>query len=181
MEDLTINSEIINDEDVLIKIMEQNLQGVMFHLYQTDYFDFLNLEGFKKMHHFQSREESDNLECLKHKYIKEYKKLPILKTKEKNYWEAETSLSGELPKEKINPAVKKSMEEYVDWESNVLEHLISWKRNVKDKAFISKMIDDVMEEIKRVETIIDILEDHKYNCECINEMSEYLYKQYKGS
>ena len=73
------------------------------------------------------------------------------------------------------------MEEYVDWESNVLEHLISWKRNVKDKAFISKMIDDVMEEIKRVETIIDILEDHKYNCECINEMSEYLYKQYKGS
>ena len=73
------------------------------------------------------------------------------------------------------------MEEYVDWESNVLEHLILWKRNVKDKAFISKMIDDTMEEIKRVETIIDILEDHKYNCEYINEMSEYLYKQYKGS
>ena len=181
MEDLTIDSEVINDEDVLIKIMEQNLQGVMFHLYQTDYFDFLNLEGFKKMHHFQSKEESDNLERLKHKYIKKYKKLPILKTKEKNYWEAETSLDGELPKEKINPAVKKSMEEYVDWESSVLEHLISWKRNVKDKTLISEMIDDVMGEIKRVETIMDILEDHKYSCECINEMSEYLYKQYKGS
>ena len=40
------------------------------------------------------------------------------------------------------------------------------------------MIEDVMKELKQIETLIDILEEHNYNYECICELSDYLYRKF---
>lgn len=142
-------------------------------------FDLLKLPGFKALHHHQSQEETETLELLKHKYIEKYKKFPILKTKSIDRWEENEDLYKDLSEEKIISLVKESMKQYADWESEVLEHLLQWKRNVEDRKIVHKMIEDVMQEIKHIETLMDILEEHDYNYQCICEISDYLSRRYK--
>lgn len=127
----------------------------------------------------QSQEETETLELLKHKYIEKYKKFPILKTKSIDRWEENEDLYKDLSEEKIISLVKESMKQYADWESEVLEHLLQWKRNVEDRKIVHKMIEDVMQEIKHIETLMDILEEHDYNYQCICEISDYLSRRYK--
>lgn len=170
-----------SDEETMIKTMEQNLKGVMFHTFETDLYCLLDLKGFKKMHKYQMQEESENLEELKHKYIKAYGKLPILEYKEEtNLWKEHSTLIKEnISHEQISKIVKKSMEDYANWETEVLEHLLKWKRVSQDRQMIHLMIEDVMREIKYVETIITILDEHSYHYDCICEMSDYLCTVYK--
>lgn len=171
---------LLMEEEVWTKIMEQNLEGVMFHTFETDLYCLLDLKGFKKMHECQSAEEKENLECLKHKYIETYKKMPILKNNGPDLWEKHSDLKGDmLSHEKVSELVKQSMEDYANWETDVLEHLLKWKRNSHDKKLVHSMIEDVMKEIKCLETLINILEEHHYHYECICEMSDYLCKMYK--
>lgn len=167
------------NEDMMVKMMEQNLEGVMFHLFETDLYDLLKLPGFKALHYHQSQEETETLELLKHKYIEKYKKFPILKTKSIDRWEENEDLYKDLSEEKIISLVKESMKQYADWESEVLEHLLQWKRNVEDRKIVHKIIEDVMQEIKHIETLMDILEEHDYNYQCICEISDYLSRRYK--
>jgi hypothetical protein len=167
------------EEQVWIKIIEQNLEGVMFHSFEEDLYCMLNLKGFKRMHERQSIEEADNLRHLKYKYIEQYKKLPILESKGFDKWAAHAALrEDDLSHEKIAELVKEGMEDYASWEAEVLEHLLEWKRSASDRKVVHKMIEDVMKEIKYIETIIDVLEEHNYDYDCICEMSDYLYQVY---
>lgn len=168
------------EEKVWIKLMEQNLEGVMFHAFEADLHCLLDLKGFKKMHEYQYADEMENLGHLKHKYIEHYKKLPILKSEGPDRWGEYAELDkSTITHEKISKLVKKSMENYASWETEVLEHLLKWKRNAQDRELIHTMIEDVVHEIKQVETMMNILEQHSYNYDCICEMSDYLCKMYK--
>lgn len=100
-------------------------------------------------------------------------------TKSIDRWEENEDLYKDLSEEKIISLVKESMKQYADWESEVLEHLLQWKRNVEDRKIVHKMIEDVMQEIKHIETLMDILEEHDYNYQCICEISDYLSRRYK--
>jgi hypothetical protein len=166
----------LTEEDVWLKIMEQNLEGVMFHSYEEDLFTLLDLKGFRKMHKCQVEEESENLGNIKKKYIDLYKKMPVLESQGFDKWKMYDE--SELSHEKIAAMVKESMEDYAHWETEVLEHLLKWKRNTKDRKLVHSMIEDVMKELKYIENIMDVLEEHEYNYECISEMSDYLYQVY---
>jgi phenylalanyl-tRNA synthetase alpha subunit len=172
---VTVSAPQQEENDIWHKIMEQNLEGVMFHLYSVDLFDLLDLKGFKKMHEYQVKEEAQELNNLKHKYIKLHNKIPILKSENK-YWLKEENKN--FTHEEISEMVKESMENYANWESEVLEHLLKWKRLADDKQLVHSMVEGVMKEIKYIETIINVLEEHNYNYICICEMSDYLYKVY---
>lgn len=48
-------------EEVFAKIKAHQIEGTMFHDQMRQYFDFLNLKGFKRMHEHHYKEESDSL------------------------------------------------------------------------------------------------------------------------
>jgi hypothetical protein len=175
----TKDNTLQDEEKIWIKIMEQNLEGVMFHTFEEDLFCLLGLKGFKKLHKCQVQEESENLGHLKYKYMEHFKKLPILES-DFNKWKEYSNLSAEtLSNDKISEMVEKSMKDYCNWETEVLEHLLEWKRDSKDRQIMHLMIKDVINEIKEIETIVHILEEHEYHYDCICEMSDYLYRVYK--
>ena len=174
--------ELKQDELILLKMMEQNLEGVMYHSFETDFYDLLKLDGFKLMHEYQAKEENENLKDLKNKYIKCYKKLPQLEIqKENNYWKDYSDLTRDKAKEKLPELVKMSMKSYADWETEVLEHLLKWKRDFYDREIFHSMIKEVMKEIEQIETLINILEEHNYHVDCICEISDFLFKRYYRS
>jgi hypothetical protein len=176
---VTSSSTVPTEEQIWISIMEQNLEGVMFHSFEVDFYTMLDLKGFKRMHEHQVADETNSLKQLKCEFIKEYKKLPILKSKGSDLWSSHAALrEDDLSQDKVIELVKKSMEAYAKWEAEVLEHLLEWKRSANDKKTIHSMVEDVMQEIKYVETIIDVLEEHDYNYDCIQDMSNYLYQMY---
>jgi hypothetical protein len=169
------NSATLEEETVWIKIMSQNLDGVMFHSYERDLFDLLKLKGFRKMHCHQVCEENEELDKVKDKYMKVYKKLPILTATRKNLWKEHEGFSSDgISGEEIGKLVKESMHAYADWESEVLDNLLTWKRNTKDRKLVHKMIVDVMEELEFVEAIINVLEECDYSYDRVCEMSDYL-------
>lgn len=175
---MPLETEPITDEVIFTKMMEQNLEGVMFHVFEVDFYDLLGLHGFKAMHKCQVKEENANLSHLKHKYIEHYKKLPQLKAQKIDYWGEYATLTKEMSHEQISELVKHSMKHYADWETEVLEHLLKWKRSANDRKIFHEMIEDEMKEIKQIETLINILEEHNYNYECICELSDYLYRRF---
>ncbi len=163
--------ETVADEDVYLRLIETSLEGVMFHNYNIDVFDVLDLPGFKKLHMYQYKEEGHNLECLKHTYIEKFRKLPVLTVKS-DFWR--TSLDG-ASEETLPAMVKQVLTSYYDWESGVLDKLLEWRKCVKDKSILQERIRNVMCEIEQLETLMDILDEHEYDYECICQMSNYLY------
>jgi hypothetical protein len=170
-----INSATLEEENVWIAIMSQNLDGVMFHSYEKDLYDLLKLKGFKKMHCHQICEENEELEKIKDKYMKIYKKMPILSSSKSSLWRDNANFSSEgISGEEISKLVKESMHAYADWESTVLDNLLTWKRNTKDRKLVHNMIVDVMKELEFVEAIINVLEECDYSYDRVCEMSGYL-------
>lgn len=171
-------TSIQTGEEALIGIMNQSLEGVMFHSFEVDLYDLLRLDGFKKMHEHQVEEESCNLEKVKHKYIETYRKIPVLTAERKSLWKEKASLTTDnITHEKAEELVKESMKAYCEWETEVLEHLMKIRRDSKDKCAIHKMVKDVMEELEFVEAIVKVLEERDYSYDSICEMSDYLYRK----
>ena len=169
------------EEEAFLKILTQGLEGVMFHSFERDLFALLKLHGFSKLHEKQVEEEGKNLNLLKDEYIEKYNKIPFIHTERKDYWkEFIAKNKNSFSEHEIIEKVKESLEEYCEWETKALKHLMHWKKHSKDKVKISHMIHDVIEEIEYVEKIDSILEKHGYSHEAICEMSECLHKKYGG-
>lgn len=166
--------ETPKDESVYLKLIEISLEGVIFHNYNIDVFDVLELPGFKKLHTYQYEGESRSLAELKHTYITKFCRLPVIHTNTIDYWKTPLSNTSE---EEVSTLVKQMLDSYYNWESSVLEQLLALRKTVKDKTVFQGKIKDVMSEIERLETIMDILSEHDYNYDCIQEVSNYLCYQ----
>lgn len=174
---VTPASQALTEEEICIKIMERKLDGVMFHIYESDLFCLLELKGFKKMHEHQVKEENEELTKLKHEYIKKYCKIPKLKPETPIEWESNTE--ADISHEAICATVKDALEKYCDWETETLECLLKYKKDKSDKKMCQKLIEDVMHEIKFIGTIMCVLEEHNYHYDCVCEMSDYLCRMFK--
>lgn len=62
-------------EEIFAKLKRHSIKGIMFHAQMADYFDFLNLYGYRRMHEHRYTEESINLLCLSKHYINQYNRL----------------------------------------------------------------------------------------------------------
>ena len=103
-----------------------------------------------------------------------FHKLPLLQVKAPMLWR---ETYENVSKEELPSIVKKALADYYTWESGVLEHLLSWRKDTQDKKMFHDKMKDVMYEIEHLETLMDILDKHDYDYECICEVSNYLYYQ----
>ena len=150
--------------DPEIDMMEQILEGVMFHTFYVDLYELLDLQGFKKLHTYQKNEEEKKLNMMKKEYIKNHCKIPLLHIPKVKYWSENSGLSSNdmSDEDKAKIAIK-ALKDYCDWESDALESFVSWKQY--------DMAKDVMKEIDRIKYIMNIIQGNDNQYEIVKYVS----------
>lgn len=157
----------LNTKSKEIKIMERRLDGVMFHVFYTDLFELLGLDGFKNLHKKQKREEERSLNKLKSEYIEHCQKLPMLNPSSINYWDKYSYLdmNNMSDKEKCH-IVKEALDHYREWEQASLKFFTS-----QDENDIAK---EILKEIDMIDYIIFLLNKYGYDYENVLYLSKSL-------
>lgn len=65
----------MNVEEIFKKLDDHIVKGIMLHSQFADYFDFLNLHGYKRLHEYHFLKESTELRGLHRYYIDHFEKL----------------------------------------------------------------------------------------------------------
>lgn len=175
-------------EEIFSKIANAYLNGVMFHDDMVQYFDFLNLHGYKRMHEYHRKCESEYSRKLHGYYTNRYQKL-LPETGEYaksaipkdwyNYKRSDVSAAD------IKNGVKTGFEKWIEWERNVytiLNEAVKELGELNDFAAayeIGMQLCDTEEELKRAERMLLTLKSVDFSIDYIQEQQGELHKKYK--
>lgn len=176
-------------DEVFQTIIEHLTKGVMFHDKMMDLFGFLGLYGFKKIHEYQYFSES--IERRKAKcYVLEHMNL-LVKDKADDvglnfipdawYQYSRHDVTPEARKQYISPA----FEAYRQWEEETKE-LLSYCANelmtmgqMSDFNEVMEMVEDVEEEIRKLEDLIHRLTSVDFDMQHLMDMQEKICHEYE--
>lgn len=182
------NTEADTLEAIYSEIHRRQIAALMFHGQMADYFDFLSLHGYKRMHEYQYYEESICFRKLSRYYINHHGRLlPDIFDGKINMipdaWLTADRLSiGKSTKQK---AVEDGFNAYHTWEEEtklVYEQYALRLResgHEADAIYVDKLIKDVDEELKCVSRIILDLISAGYDMVYIVESQHELHEKYK--
>lgn len=144
-------------DEIFKEISAHMIKGVMVHEQMADYYDFLNLHGFKKCHEYHSKCEMKNLRKLHKYYINHFNKL----VPEDSIEDPQLIPSSwyKYSRQEVDPntkrqAVKAGIEKWVAWETdtkNFYEQMYKELQDINEVAAaekISCLIRDVDCELK---------------------------------
>lgn len=175
-------------EQIFSKISAHMLQGLMFHEQTANYYDFLGLKGYKRMHEYHYFEESVAFRKLNRYFINNHCKLieeseiedpKVIPRNWYNYKRDDVD-----PNTKRN-SIKTSMEAWKVWEAETLElYEKSYKElisidEVATALFIKDLIYDVEHELKYVKRKILDLDTIEYDFSVIIPCQEELHELYR--
>lgn len=66
---------MLTSDEIFKKINDHMIKGIVFHAEMADYFDFLNLHGFKRLHEYRYLKESCEMRGLHRYYVNHFEKL----------------------------------------------------------------------------------------------------------
>ena len=175
-------------EEIFAEVDKHMTTALMFHSQMFDYFNFLGLCGFKKLHEYQYYDESIGKKRLHKTYIKQYNKLIEPTCHDKvdvipNEWYKHTRMDiddGVLAK-----YVRKAWKEYLEWEEQTkclyeCVCCIFLERGELTKHDVIKhYLDDVVCELTEIYKVQECLNNVGFDVVYIMEMQENIYKQYK--
>lgn len=180
--------DVSTPEDIFSEINNRFIGAIMMHGQFADYFDFLGLKGYKRLHEYQHLAE--NIErrkvcryfinhhnmLIKENFSGEVNIIP-------DAWYTAKRLSvGKSTKQK---AVEDGFIEYHNWESetkSVYEKYAQKLREsgaVADAVFVEKLVEDVSEELQTVERMISDLISTGYDMVYITESQADIQEKYK--
>lgn len=176
-------------KEVYAAINARQVTAMMFHSEMADLFGFLNLDGFKEMHEHQFLCESASFRAIRNYFMTHYGKLlpdeevyPVEVIPDDWYRYKRTEVTAEVRKQ----AVKAAVEQYLDWEKETKEFysqmaslLMSWKKT-PDFGKVNDLVQEVCEEIKRVEHLYLELKSVNYETEHVLAMQPKLSRKYKS-
>ena len=166
MIDFKSNLDVKTPKEIFAEINERFIGAVMMHGQFADYFDFLGLKGFKRMHEYQHISESLERRKVCRYFINHHNQLidDVFDGKVNvipDAWRTAKRLSvGKSTKQK---AVEDGFVEYHNWESETKEvyeqyaHTLRENGHVTDAMFVECLVEDVSEELKTVECMINDL------------------------
>lgn len=174
-------------EEVYAAINSRQLTALMFHSEMADLFGFLNLKGFQDMHEHQYLAESACYRALRNFYMTQYGKVlqeddpEIIEVFPEDWYNYKRS---DVTPEIRRQAVQVALEQYLEWEEDTkecYEHyaslLMSWGKNM-DYSKVNKMIQEVSEEIKRIERMHADLKSVQFNLDHIMTTQAKLSRKY---
>lgn len=174
--------------DIFNEISDRQIVGLMFHSQMADYFDFLGLNGFKRMHEYHYFKESAEMRGV-HRYVLNHiNKLPrtantVDPKAIPSNWSNYTRL--DVDENTRKSAVKDALMKYRDWECETLAFYEKKFKELSDLgciAYTNKVMDlikDVDEELKRITRLILKYKAVDWNMVLIEEEQEELHECYK--
>lgn len=182
------NMDASTAEEIFSQIKNRQVAALMFHGQMADYFDFLSLHGYKRMHEYQYFDESAEFRKTGRYYINHHGKLlPDSFTGEikaiPDSWMTANRISvGRSTKQK---AVEEGFNEYHAWETEtkaVYEKYALRLREIgheADAIFVDKLVKCVNHELKCLDRIILDLISAGYDMVYIVESQKCLHDKYK--
>lgn len=180
--------EVGSVEAIFSEINARMIAALMFHDQMADYFDFLGMKGYKRLHEYQYFSESMERKKLNQYYINHHNKLiPDTYSGQVSIipenWQSANRISvGKSTKQK---GIEDGFNQYREWESetkNLYEHYSSRLREmgaVADAIMVEKLVEDVDKELKKLERIIVDLISSGYDMVYITESQQCLHDTYK--
>lgn len=175
-------------EEIFSKIANTYTNGIMFHADMAQYFDFLNLHGYKRLHEYRCKCESVGSRKLYGDYTNRYQKLlpesgeytrSAIPQDWYRYKRSEVSTAD------IKKGVKAGFEKWAEWERKVCEILneaVKELGELSDYAAayeIGMQLRETEDELKRVERMLLTLKSVEYSIDFIQEQQGKLHKKYK--
>lgn len=182
------NMDAATVEEIFSEINARQIAALMFHRQMADYFDFLSLHGYKRMHEYQYFSESKENRKISRYYINHHGKLLDDKFDGKinvipAAWMTANRMSvGKGTKQK---AVEDGFNEYRAWEletKECYEHYAKHLREIgaeADALKIDCLVKDVDHELKMLDRIILDLISAGYDMVYIVESQCKLHEKYK--
>lgn len=173
--------------DIFREINDRMIVAIMFHDQMADMYDFLGLNGFKRMHEFQFLSESVERRGLKRYYINHHNKLLI---------GGNVSDPDVIPDEwvkykrqEVSPqvrkqAVEKSFEMYREWEHETKECYEKYAKaltdmgHMADAGKVGSLVCDVDMELKCIDRLMLCLKSVSYNEVYIATVQEEIHEKY---
>lgn len=183
------NKDVSNVESIFSEINARMIAALMFHDQMSDYFDFLGMKGYKRLHEYQYFAESLERKKLNQYYINHHNKLiPDIYSGQvamiPESWQTANRISvGKSTKQK---GIEDSFNQYHEWEAetkSLYEHYSVKLREigaVADAIMVEKLVEDVDNELKKLERIIVDLISSGYDMVYITESQQRIHGKYKA-
>lgn len=147
-------------EEIFSKISQRMIGGLMFHEQMSNYYDFLNLRGYKKCHEYHYLEETCEYKKLCKYYINHHNKLISKSSVDEpkvipDSWYRYTRQDVDMSTKKT--AIKNGINMWVEWEKEtkkLYESMYIELMNIGEIAamlYVKGLICDVDCELKKVE------------------------------
>lgn len=183
------NRDVNSVESIFSEINARMIAALMFHDQMSDYFDFLGMKGYKRLHEYQYFAESLERKKLNQYYINHHNKLipdtysgKVAMIPEN--WQTANRISvGKSTKQK---GIEDGFNQYHEWEAEtkgLYEHYASKFRelgSVSDAIMVEKLVEDVDNELKKLERIIVDLISSGYDMVYIAESQQRIHDKYKA-
>ena len=188
MIEFTNNLEVTKTEDIFDEINKRYVAAMMIHGQMADYFNFLGLKGYKRLHEYQFLTESLERREICRYFVDHHGKLlkdsfsGTIKVIPDSWYTASRLSIGKSTKQK---AVEDGFSAYREWEEETKAVYQSYaamlleKGNVEDFMLVASLIDDVGDELKEVDKIILDLISTGYDMVHITESQKELNEKYK--
>ena len=162
-------------KEVIQKIIVHQAEGIVFHDMMTDYFDFLGLDGFMKLHEHQAVEEACEYREMKEFFMKAPSVIP-------NDWQKHKTT--EINAASVRTLTKNAFDLYLKWEKETRELYKECAKALKDECIecyykILELLDDVEKEIRNLEDMIVDLQVSDYDARSITKMQCKLKREFK--
>lgn len=181
--------DVSGAESIFSEINARMIAALMFHDQMSDYFDFLGMKGYKRLHEYQYFSESMERKKINQYYINHHNKLiPNTYSGQVSMipenWQTANRISvGKSTKQK---GIEDGFNQYHEWESEtkgLYEHYSSRLREmgaVADAIMVEKLVEDVDNELKKLEKIIVDLISSGYDMVYITESQQRIHDKYKA-
>lgn len=183
------NRDVSSVESIFSEINARMIAALMFHDQMSDYFDFLGMKGYKRLHEYQYFSESMERKKINQYYINHHNKL-IPNTYSGQVavipenWQTANRISvGKSTKQK---GIEDGFNQYHEWEAetkSLYEHYSSRLREigaVADAIMVEKLVEDVDNELKKLEKIVVDLISSGYDMVYITESQQRIHDKYKA-
>lgn len=182
------NRDVNSVESIFSEINARMIAALMFHDQMSDYFDFLGMKGYKRLHEYQYFSESLERKRLNQYYINHHNKLiPNIYTGQvamiPENWQTANRISvGKSTKQK---GIEDGFNQYHEWETetkSLYEHYsVKLRENgaVTDAIMVERLVEDVDKELKKLERIIVDLISSGYDMVYITESQQGIHDKYK--
>lgn len=174
--------------DIFAMIEEHQISGMMLHEQMADFYDFLNLHGFKRMHEYRFLCESRSMRMVHRYFINHYNMLilrghPSSPDAIPSGWGAYTR--QQVTQDVRRRAVRDGIAKWDAWERETKKLYETAYKELCDlgeiaaSEFILQLVLDVDKELKYVDRLHINLESIEYDMSAIYLMQDELHEKYR--